>query len=188
MMRKVKKIGLISVSVLMLSTIATPAFSAHIADKEGDFAIVANSGLSNVELDPEVALELSKVDYYALIGTVSNNLGLNPPQQPGEITTYGLKGMAAKTAAKQMIKKLKNVGSRAWNEQIKEYVDKLPLTANAKKSLKYYLSYHVLMEALDILVDFTGTAEAGLSNALKKVGVPSYLADVASRAIVFFLL
>ncbi|MGM0890823.1 MAG: hypothetical protein ACQEW5_28840 [Bacillota bacterium] len=68
-----------------------------------------------------------------------------------------------------MIKKLKNVGSRAWNEQIKEYVDKLPLTANAKKNLKYYLSYQVLvlMEALDILIDFTVTAETGnLSNIL----------------------
>lgn len=187
-MSKFKKIGLASVSALMLSTIATPAFAAQTAEKEIELTIDANSGLSNVELDPEVALELSTVDYFALFGTVSSNLGINQQQQPGEITTYGLKSMAAKTAAKQMIKKLKNVGSRAWNEQIKEYVDKLPLTANAKKNLKYYLSYQVLMEALDILVDFSGTAEAGLSNALKKVGVPSYLSDVASRAIVFFLL
>ncbi|MGD6778498.1 hypothetical protein ACQCT3_02450 [Sutcliffiella horikoshii] len=98
---KIKKVGLISVSALMLSTIATPAFSAQIADKEVEFAIDANSGLSNVKLDPDIALELCKVDYYALFGTVSSNLGINPPPQPGGITTNGLKGMAAKTAAKQ---------------------------------------------------------------------------------------
>ncbi|WP_458122823.1 hypothetical protein [Paenibacillus sp. Z3-2] len=44
------------------------------------------------------------------------------------------------------------------------------------------------MQALDIMVDFTGTAEDGLSNALQSVGVPAWLSDAAARAIVFFLL
>ncbi|MFZ2464312.1 MAG: hypothetical protein WAW77_11980 [Caldibacillus thermoamylovorans] len=190
-MGKIKKVGLISISasVLMLTTITAPAFAAQTAEKEVGITVNSNIRLSNIELDPKVALELSRVDYFALFGTVSSNLGINKQQkQPGQITTYGLKGMAAKVAAKQMINKLKNIGSRAWNEQIKQYIDKLPLTDNAKKNLKYYLSYQVLMEALNILIDFTGTAEDGLANALTRIGVPSYLADVASRAIVFFLL
>ncbi|KWW15471.1 MULTISPECIES: hypothetical protein [Peribacillus] len=189
-MNKLKQLGLASMSALMLSTVALPTFAnAQNSDEYYSEDLNSNPGLLNVEVDEAIELELSQVDYYDLFNTVSNNLNIADDQQlSGQITTFGLKTMAAKQAAKQMIKKLKNVGSRAWNEQIKVYVDKLPLTSKAKKSLNYYLSYQVVMEAFDILVDFSGTAEAGLSKALKQVGVPSYLADVTSRAIVFFLL
>lgn len=99
-----------------------------------------------------------------------------------------MENKTGKRSSTRINQKLKNVGSRAWNEQIKVYVDKLPLTAGAKTTLKTYLSYQVLMQALDIMVDFSGTAEDGLSNALQSIGVPGWLSDPAARAIVFFLL
>lgn len=37
-------------------------------------------------------------------------------------------------------------------------------------------------------VDFKGTAEDGLSYGLQNVGLPAWLADPASRAVIFFLL
>lgn len=88
----------------------------------------------------------------------------------------------------KLIKELRNIGSRSWNEKINEYIDQFPLTEGVKNKLKYYLSYQVLMEALNIMVDFEGTAEDGLSSALQAVGLPAWLSDAAARAVVFFLL
>ncbi|WP_413374641.1 hypothetical protein [Paenibacillus taichungensis] len=188
-MKKVKQLGIASLSALLLSSFTLPAFaSAQVANESS-----INSG-TQVELptgpivkDARVELELRQVDYDALFRTVGAELGMTTAA--GEVGTLGWKTKLAKEVAKDLISKLKNVGSRAWNEQIKVYVDKLPLlTDGAKTTLKGYLSYQVLMQALDIMVDFTGTAEDGLSNALQSVGVPGWLSDAAARAIVFFLL
>lgn len=188
-MKKVKQLGITALSALMLSSFTLPAFAS---------AQVANGSASNSEaqielptgpinIDKRIELELRQVDYNALFRTVGAELGIN--SSTGDVTTQGWKTKLAKEVAQELIKKLKNVGSRAWNEQIKIYVDKIPLlTTNAKTTLKTYLSYQVLMEALDIMVGFTGTAEAGLSNALQSVGLPAWLSDPASRAIIFFLL
>ncbi|CAI6052409.1 hypothetical protein PAECIP112173_01446 [Paenibacillus sp. JJ-100] len=187
-MKKLKQLGIASLSALLLSSFTLPAFaSAQVANGNS-----TNSGTQielpsgTINLDKRIELELRQVDYNTLFRTVGAELGIT--STAGDVTTQGWKTKLAKEVAQELIKKLKNVGSRAWNEQIKVYVDKLPLTNGAKTTLKTYLSYQVLMEALDIMVDFTGTAEDGLSNALKAVGVPSWLSDPAARAIVFFLL
>lgn len=187
-MKKVKQLGIASLSALLLSSFTLPAFaSAQVANGNS-----TNSGTQielpsgPINLDKRIELELGQVDYDTLFRTVGAELGIT--STAGDVTTQGWKTKLAKEVAQELIKKLKNVGSRAWNEQIKVYVDKLPLTAGAKTTLKTYLSYQVLMQALDIMVDFTGTAEDGLSNALQSVGVPSWLSDPAARAIVFFLL
>ncbi|MCG7381715.1 hypothetical protein [Paenibacillus sp. ACRRY] len=187
-MKKVKQLGIASLSALLLSSFTLPAFaSAQVANGNS-----TNSGTQielpsgQINLDKRIELELRQVDYDTLFRTVGAELGIT--STAGDVTTQGWKTKLAKEVAQELIKKLKNVGSRAWNEQIKVYVDKLPLTAGAKTTLKTYLSYQVLMQALDIMVDFTGTAEDGLSNALQSVGIPAWLSDPAARAIVFFLL
>lgn len=58
----------------------------------------------------------------------------------------------------------------------------------AKDKLKYYLGYQVLMEALNVVLNFTGIAEDGLTYAFEYMGLPKWLAEIAARAIVFFLL
>ncbi|GAS82411.1 hypothetical protein BK131_03375 [Paenibacillus amylolyticus] len=188
-MKKIKQLGIASLSALLLSSFTLPAFaSAQVANG----TLPVNTG-TQIELptgpinkDARTELELRQVDYNALFRTVGSELGMTTAA--GEVGTLGWKTKLAKEVAQELIKKLKNVGSRAWNEQIKVYVDKLPLTAGAKTTLKTYLSYQVLMQALDIMVDFSGTAEDGLSNALQSIGVPGWLSDPAARAIVFFLL
>ncbi|MBE7683264.1 hypothetical protein [Paenibacillus sp. P13VS] len=188
-MKKVKQLGIASLSALLLSSFTLPAFaSAQVANGNS-----TNSGTQielpsgPIDLDKRIELELRQVDYDTLFRTVGAELGIT--SSAGDVTTQGWKTKLAKEVAQELIKKLKNVGSRAWDAQIKEYVDKIPLlTDGAKTTLKYYLSYQVLMQALDIMVDFTGTAEDGLSNALQSVGLPAWLSDAAARAIVFFLL
>ncbi|MEC0124161.1 hypothetical protein [Paenibacillus pabuli] len=187
-MKKVKQLGIASLSALLLSSFTLPAFaSAQVANESS-----INSG-TQIELptgpiviDARVELELRQVDYDALFRTVGAELGIK--STAGDVTTQGWKTKLAKEVAKDLTAKLKNVGSRAWNATISEYVDKLPVTDGAKATLKLYLGYQTLLTALDWMIDFTGTAEDGLSYGLQQVGLPAWLADFASKAIVFFLL
>lgn len=181
-MNKLKQLGFVSLATLMLSTATLPALA--------NAQVKSNLNLETRHIHSKsIEQELRQVDYNALFRTVSAQLGLNEAQHAsGEVNAMGWKTKVAKEVAQKLITQLKNVGSRAWDETIKDYVNKLPLTKGAKDNLKYYLSYQVLMEALNIMVDFQGTAEDGLSNALEDIGVPGWLAGAAARAIVFFLL
>lgn len=191
-MQKFKQLGIASLSALLLSSFTLPAFVNAQAANNVEFSITSETkiDLKNGIVDERVEQELRQVDYDDLFKTVGTNLGLVDTQQSsGELSTQGWRTKLAKDVAKKLISQLKNIGSRAWNEQIKIYVDKIPfLTDGAKETLKYYLGYQVIMQALDIMVDFTGTAEDGLAYGLKYVGLPAWLAEPASRAIVFFLL
>ncbi|MGM0890824.1 MAG: hypothetical protein ACQEW5_28845 [Bacillota bacterium] len=87
-------------SALMLSTVALPAFANAQNSDESYFGnLNSDPGVLNVEVDEDIELELRQVDYFALFGTVSSNLGINQQQQPGEITTYGLNGMGCKNGS-----------------------------------------------------------------------------------------
>ena len=110
------------------------------------------------------------------------------PTNPPLYETNGVKSRAAKEAAKKAIKELRGIGPKVWNEKMKSYTNKLPLTAKAKKTVYYYLSYQVLMETLNIVVDFEGTAQDGIIKGLKKMGCPGWLAGIVARGITFFLL
>ncbi|MCP3810140.1 MULTISPECIES: hypothetical protein [Paenibacillus] len=191
-MQKFKQLGITSLSALMLSSFTLPAFANAQAANNVESSITSETkiDLENGIVDERVEQELRQVDYDDLFKTVGTNLGMVDTQRPsGEVSTQGWRSKFAKEVALELISKLKNIGSCAWNEQIKIYVDKIPLlTDGAKETLKYYLGYQVIMQALDIMVDFTGTAEDGLAYALKYVGLPAWLAEPASRAIVFFLL
>jgi hypothetical protein len=176
----------------LLSSFTLPAFANAQAANSVESSITSETkiDLKNGIVNERVEQELIQVDYDNLFKTVGTNLGLVDTQQSsGKVSTQGWKTKLAKEVALKLISKLKNIGSRAWNEQIKIYVDKIPLlTDGAQETLKYYLGYQVLMEALDIMVDFSGTAEDGLSYALQQVGLPAWLSDIAARGIVFFLL
>lgn len=92
----------------------------------------------------------------------------------------GPKGAAAKAAIKAAIKGMKGIGEKAWNATI----NKLPIPESVKK----YLGYQTVMKALNIATGFEGEIENMISNALKSVGIPSWAAGIAARAIVFVLL
>ncbi|MDY8048549.1 hypothetical protein UY416_19865 [Paenibacillus polymyxa] len=175
-MQKFKQLSIASLSALMLSSFTLPAFANAQAANNVESSITSETkiDLENGIVDERVEQELRQVDYDDLFKTVGTNLGMVDTQRPsGEVSTQGWRSKFAKEVALELISKLKNIGSRAWNEQIKIYVDKIPLlTDGAKETLKYYLGYQVIMQALDIMVDFTGTAEDGLAYALKYVGLP----------------
>ncbi|SDF57212.1 hypothetical protein SAMN04488689_105393 [Paenibacillus sp. cl6col] len=179
----VKRLLATTLSTAIIFSVTSPVF-ANVVPTATTPSSFDNSNLS--ELD-RIELELRQVDYVDLFRTVGTNLGI--VEASGEASTLGWKSKAAKEIAKDLIKKLKNVGSRAWNEQIANYVNKIPLLSEgAKDKLKYYLGYQVLMEALDVMLNFTGIAEDGLTYAFEYMGLPKWLAEIAARAIVFFLL
>ncbi|USL45174.1 hypothetical protein [Priestia megaterium] len=106
----------------------------------------------------------------------------------GEMTTMGVKSQAAKVAAKAMIKKLGRYGKVAWDRTVSSYINKLPISSTSKKLLKGYLKYEVVMKTLNVVIGFSGTITAGISNQLQKTGVPKWLSDMVARALVTLLL
>lgn len=104
------------------------------------------------------------------------------------VTTFGVKSKTAKVAAKSMIKKLKKIGRISWDRTVRNYVNKLPISKGSKSTLKKYLSYEFVMKTLNIVVDFEGTITNALTTQLKNMGVPSWLAGTAARALVTLLL
>ncbi|MEH6892718.1 hypothetical protein V7024_24290 [Bacillus sp. JJ864] len=68
------------------------------------------------------------------------------------------------------------------------YISKLPISQSAKNTAKAYLAYETVMKTLNVVVNFEGTITDALSTQLKRMGCPSWLADIVARAIVTFLL
>lgn len=101
---------------------------------------------------------------------------------------YGPKSQAAKIAAKQAIKNLQRIGRVSWDRTVRQYIAKLPISQSAKNTAKAYLAYETVMKTLNIVVNFEGTITDALSKQLKRMGCPSWLADMVARAIVTLLL
>ncbi|TKI69115.1 hypothetical protein FC756_09625 [Lysinibacillus mangiferihumi] len=126
-------------------------------------------------------------------GLPQNDILVDTPQSfanpsTEQVSPYGLKTEAAKVAAKQMIKNIQRIGSIAWDRTVREYVNKLPISDSAKKTLKKYLGYQMVMQVLDVVIGFSGTIEEGISNQLQNIGCPAWIADLVARALVALLL
>ncbi|MDL4839295.1 hypothetical protein [Aquibacillus rhizosphaerae] len=104
------------------------------------------------------------------------------------IEPQGVKSKSAAIAAKAMIKKLRGYGAYAWNSTVKEYINKLPIPSGAKTTLENYTKYQVVMDSLNVVINFQGDITSALTTQMKNIGVPGWLAGMASRAIVFILL
>lgn len=170
------------------------------------------------EIDENVMLELEQVDFDGFFEEIDKDLDLDSvvlddendvlpesgggvlPRHPGGSLTVptptrpplydtdGLKSKGAKVAAKKMIKELKGIGPKVWNEKMKGYSKKLPISSKAQKTVAYYMSYQVLMETLNVVVDFEGTAQEGIKKGLRKMGCPAWLTGIIARGITTFLL
>ncbi|MFF3022460.1 hypothetical protein ACFVRR_07330 [Gottfriedia sp. NPDC057948] len=103
-------------------------------------------------------------------------------------STDGVKSKAAKIAAQQMLKTLKRIGQVSWDRSISTAINKLPITSNAKTLIKKYLKYQAVMSTLNIVIDFSGTIEDGLTSAFKKMGLSAALSGIAARDVVFVLI
>ncbi|MEB9504441.1 hypothetical protein P4J13_10840 [Bacillus anthracis] len=117
-----------------------------------------------------------------------NSLPAQPITDPNAPVQQGPKTQAAKVVAKQLIKNLQRVGKVSWDRSMRNYINKTPLPDSAKNTLKKYLAYQVVMETLNVVVNFSGTITDALSARLKSMGCPAWLADTAARAIVAILL
>ena len=173
-------------SSLLLGIITPSGINAKATENS-----VANEEITSIEA--KGLLELQKYNLAAediVIGIQEelkrNNLVIETSNQ--EIETYGIKTEAAKTAAKKMLKNIKRIGQVSWDRTVREYVNALPIPDSAKSVLKKYLGYQFVISTLNIVVDFGGTIEEGLSEQIQRTGCPEWLADIAARALVFLLL
>lgn len=108
--------------------------------------------------------------------------------ETSEYTTSGIKSKAAKEAAKLMLKKIKGIGEKAWNDTVKEYINKLPVSASVKKTLIAYTSYQFVMETLNVVIDFEGDITEAIEDYLMNIGFNSFFAGLIARTLVFLLL
>lgn len=97
----------------------------------------------------------------------------------------GVKSKAAKIAAKQMLKKLKHIGAKAFEKAIRKAAKKLPKAAAEK--VEKYLTYQKVSTVLNIAANVEGTITDAVQHALQKVGIPKTFAVIGARLIVFVL-
>lgn len=72
----------------------------------------------------EKELEKANITQDDIILGLQTELNKNYIEQEPQFATFGVKSQAAKVAGKAMLKKIKSIGSTAWNKTISEYVDK----------------------------------------------------------------
>lgn len=72
----------------------------------------------------EKELEKANITQDDIILGLQTELNKNYIEQEPQFATFGVKSQAAKVAGKAMLKKIKSIGSTAWNKTISKYVDK----------------------------------------------------------------
>ncbi|MBC1418480.1 SH3 domain-containing protein [Listeria fleischmannii] len=95
----------------------------------------------------------------------------------------GIKGTAAKIAAKAALKKIKNIGRTTWNKNVNKVVNKLIASSKLKKTLKYVLGYEFMVKSFNVVANASGKIEDALSTQFKKAGMSNYWAGTCSRLI-----
>ncbi|MFB6367740.1 hypothetical protein ACFCP7_27640 [Paenibacillus elgii] len=68
-------------------------------------------------------------------------------------------------------------------------IDAIPLlSADQKKTWKATIKVAGLLKALDVIIDYSGTAEDIISKGIQYLGVPAWIADIIARTIsaIFF--
>ncbi|WP_431803810.1 hypothetical protein [Halobacillus andaensis] len=101
---------------------------------------------------------------------------------------YGETSKSASNAGAQMIINLQKTGQNAWDTSIKDYVEKLPVSAGAKSTLEKYLGYSFVMDTLNIVTHSQGDFTEVFTIQMQNSGVPNWLAGVTARTLVYLLL
>ncbi|MGM0890420.1 MAG: hypothetical protein ACQEW5_26610 [Bacillota bacterium] len=182
---KTKLISSILVSSLLISSTAPIISNAKTNDGSLTNSVTNQELIELKNLEKE--LKDNNITAQDIANGLNRELAKNYTSTP-TMGTQGVKSQAAKVAAKAMIKKLGKIGRVSWDRTVSLYVNKLPISSKAKKTLKGYLKYQVVMEILNTVIDFSGTITEALKKQLKKTGMSDFLAGMTARAIVTLLL
>lgn len=91
--------------------------------------------------------------------------------------------MAAKEAAKLILKKIRSIGKKAWDKAVINTMNSLPLSSSVKKSILQFIKYDSIIHVLDIVTGFNGTIENGLTTGYERLGAPYWLASMLARLV-----
>lgn len=103
-----------------------------------------------------------------------NELNIHESKVP-EVTTYGLRGAAAKEALKRIAERLHHIGPKGWNAAMEK--------VTFPNFVKHALRYEVTVKAIDIAVGFSGEITQNIEHGLEAAGVPGWIAGPGARLI-----
>ena len=131
--------------------------------------ILIESPESLQEID-EIIINEDEITY-DILNTLNLDYGISQSElKIIDSSTRGLKGTAAKKAIKQLLKKIKKMGKKKWNNTINK-------NKSIPKSIKKFLQYDSIIKMFNNALDVSGKIEDMLSYSLKKMGLPTWLAN-----------
>jgi hypothetical protein len=191
-MNKLLKSSLAFMVAILIAGAISPTISAYAASNENENLKQNNTNDQQEAQELQKVIQDNNITEKDLINGLNKNLGnrsqVIATQNNNLIQPMGIKSKAAKEAAKAMIKKLKKIGQKAWDKAVKKTVDGLPIPTKYKKVIIKYMGYKGTMTVLNIMTGISDSAQNALTSALKKVGVPGWLADIISRAVTTILM
>lgn len=95
----------------------------------------------------------------------------------------GIKGKAAKVLAKLIKDGLVQIGKDKWDDVVLKAVKSLPIKESVRNNVIKCLGYRSVAELADSLLDFQGTAEDGMNEFFKSIGVNDDVSYWAARVI-----
>lgn len=100
----------------------------------------------------------------------------------------GIKGKAAKVLAKVIKNGLVQMGKDKWDDAVLKALDSLPIPSYLRTNAKKYLGYKSIAQLADFLLDFQGSAEDGMNEFFKSMGVDDDVSYWVTRVISFIFL
>lgn len=179
-----KRTAILLTGTILMSTLSTTAFAAEPSKEQILLQSVVLSTLQDNTDDFSMSLDdmnAFQQEFYKSLEEQGVNIG------GLGIQTRGVKSKAAKQTAKIMIKKLYKIGSKSFNKAIKSAAKKIPNKKVAQKIISV-VTYDKISAILNIVANVEGTITDALKSQIIKLGIPSVVADVIARAVVFVLL
>lgn len=174
------KSGIMFVSTLMLGGVITTSVAGvkanaaviheeqQVTDLSSDFKALETMDSDELAYQLSTALQAEGIDFQSI-------------QDNHAINKRGIKGKAAKVAAKAAMAALKKMGKKAWNKAISS----VPLI---KGFLKKYLNYQSVMKVLQVVSGFEDNITDAMSKEFQHEGMPKWAADITARAVATILL
>lgn len=164
--------GIVFACTLMMgSTVATSA--NYVIASADSVQETQNSLISDADLNTLKNIDPDELAYEISDALQQEGVNLEEIQNEHTINKRGIKGKSAKLAAKAAIAALKKMGKKAWDKAVKA----IPVVGG-------WLTYSKIMDILNIVSDFEGDFETGLTKELhNKFGIPKSIAGGIARAI-----
>lgn len=179
MKKKSTKILISTMVATMAVTVSLPAINAYASEAN---SVTINNEVGSFGVDLNGLSSQEQMQFNDFIMSLRNNADFTNaynqsikentnPMERGKFTG------SAKIAGKALIAAIKKVGKKSWNKT----VSYMPVT---KAFAKKYLSYEVILKALNVVTHFEGKLEDGLAKQFRQMGMSAYWARTAAIIIV----